>query len=448
MATRCRVHSGFSRSRASPVTDPERPQLTFFFPAYNEEENVAETVRRALAEVGPLVDGSIEVLIVDDGSTDRTPELADALAACRSARPRPPPGQSWLRRRAAGRLRQRVGGADLLQRRRPSVRPARDVAPPRPGSTMPGKPVDAVIGYRIKRRDPPHRIFIAKTYNAIVSILFGLRVRDIDCAMKVFRREVFDGLPLTTDSPFLSAELLDQAQGARRADRPGRRERTTRGPPARTPAPRSARSCARSATSGSCAGRCGRVDARCSGRRGRGTSLLRPMDRPIFTRELPRAHIGRWIDHRHAQCTRPRALHALQRPMVRTNAARMATPVRICRNVGSPRTPRGRSCRPRRLPRSTSSELTNSRKTARRSSSSARPPRWRPARRRPRRGRARRRRSASRCGRPPRSRPTCASRLRLVAARVLEVEASVEGALDDVGDDDAADRRAQSRRRR
>jgi hypothetical protein len=39
-------------------------------------------------------------------------------------------------------------------------------------------------------------------------VLFRLRVRDIDCAMKLFRREVFDGLPLTTDSPFLSAELL------------------------------------------------------------------------------------------------------------------------------------------------------------------------------------------------------------------------------------------------
>jgi glycosyltransferase involved in cell wall biosynthesis len=63
------------------ATAGSRPRLTFFFPAHNEEENVAETVRRALDEVGPLVDGSIEVLVVDDGSTDRTPELADALAA-------------------------------------------------------------------------------------------------------------------------------------------------------------------------------------------------------------------------------------------------------------------------------------------------------------------------------------------------------------------------------
>jgi glycosyltransferase involved in cell wall biosynthesis len=81
------------------------------------------------------------------------------------------------------------------------------------------RPVDAVIGWRIKRRDPPHRILIAKTYNAIVSLAFGLRVRDIDCAMKVFRREVFEGLRLDADGPFLSAEMLIKlrARGVRMA---------------------------------------------------------------------------------------------------------------------------------------------------------------------------------------------------------------------------------------
>ena len=187
---------------------PGRPRLTFFFPAFNEEKNVEETVRRALADVGPLVDGSIQVLIVDDGSSDRTPELADALAA---ADPRvrvhhqPNRGYGGALRagfeNAAGDL---IGFSDgdlqfdLAEMSRLLDR-LDDPAKPR---------VAGVIGFRIKRRDPPHRIFIAKTYNAIVSVLFGLRVRDIDCAMKVFRREVFDGLPLDTDSPFLSAELL------------------------------------------------------------------------------------------------------------------------------------------------------------------------------------------------------------------------------------------------
>jgi glycosyltransferase involved in cell wall biosynthesis len=190
------------------MTDASRPRLTFFFPAFNEEENVTETVRRALDEVGPMVDGSIEVLIVDDGSTDRTPELADALAA---ADPRvrvhhqPNRGYGGALRagfeNAAGELIGFSDGDLQFDLREMSRLLARLDDPVR-------GPVDAVIGYRLRRRDPPHRIFIAKAYNAIVSATFGLRVRDIDCAMKLFRREVFEGLPLQADSPFLSAELL------------------------------------------------------------------------------------------------------------------------------------------------------------------------------------------------------------------------------------------------
>ncbi|HEX9609319.1 MAG TPA: glycosyltransferase family 2 protein [Candidatus Limnocylindria bacterium] len=190
------------------MTDAARPRLTIFFPAFNEEENVAETVRRALDDVGPLVDGSIEVLIVDDGSTDRTPELADALAAA-DARVRV---HHQANRGYGGALRAGFENAtgeligfsdcDLQFDLREMARFLERLDDASRG------PVDAVIGYRLQRRDPPHRMFIAKAYNAIVSAAFGLRVRDIDCAMKLFRREAFDGLRLEADSPFLSAELL------------------------------------------------------------------------------------------------------------------------------------------------------------------------------------------------------------------------------------------------
>jgi glycosyltransferase involved in cell wall biosynthesis len=183
-----------------------RPALTFFFPAYNEEENIERTVARAIDDVGPLAE-SLEVLAIDDGSTDRTPQLADELAA---ADPRvrvvhqPNRGYGGALQagfaNARGELIAFSDGDlqfDLAELRRLLDRLA-DTA----------RPVDAVIGYRIKRRDPVHRLIIAKTYNAIVSVLFGLRVRDIDCAMKVFRRHVFDGLRLDSEGPFLSAELL------------------------------------------------------------------------------------------------------------------------------------------------------------------------------------------------------------------------------------------------
>ena len=191
-----------------PVNRPSaaRPALTFFFPAYNEEANIEQTVARALADIGPLVE-SLEVLAIDDGSTDETPRLADELAA---ADPRV---------RVVHQTNRGYGGAlqagfangqgELiafsdgdLQFDLAEVKRLLDRLADR------SRPVDAVIGYRIKRRDPFHRLVIAKTYNAIVSVLFGLRVRDIDCAMKLFRREVFDGLRLDAEGPFLSAELL------------------------------------------------------------------------------------------------------------------------------------------------------------------------------------------------------------------------------------------------
>ena len=77
--------------------------------------------------------------------------------------------------------------------------------------------VDAVIGYRIKRRDPFHRVMIGKTYSAIVSSLFQMRVRDVDCAMKLFRREALDGLGVRSNGPFGIAETLIRlkARGAR-----------------------------------------------------------------------------------------------------------------------------------------------------------------------------------------------------------------------------------------
>jgi glycosyltransferase involved in cell wall biosynthesis len=195
-----------------------RPRLTFFFPAFDEEENVEGTVALALEKIAPMVD-SIEVLIVNDGSRDRTPQIADALVAGDPrVRVHHQPNLGYggaLKagfRNARGELIAFSDGdlqfdLDELRLLLDRLNDSRK------------RQVDAVIGWRIKRRDPPHRILIAKTYNAVVSLTFGLRVRDIDCAMKVFRREVFDGLRLDADGPFLSAEMLIKlrARGVRMA---------------------------------------------------------------------------------------------------------------------------------------------------------------------------------------------------------------------------------------
>jgi glycosyltransferase involved in cell wall biosynthesis len=67
---------------------------------------------------------------------------------------------------------------------------------------------DVVVGYRIKRADPFIRIAYARTYKLANRIFFGLKVRDVDCACKLFRREALEGVRVESAGAFFSAELL------------------------------------------------------------------------------------------------------------------------------------------------------------------------------------------------------------------------------------------------
>ncbi len=181
--------------------------LSFFFPARNEELNVQPSVARAL-EVLPAYTERLEVTIVDDGSTDRTGEIADTLARD-DARVRVihnRPGRGY-----GGAVR-----AGLVAATQPFVAFTDgdlqfDVADfGRLAAAMaPG--VDAVIGYRIKRADPWRRLVIAGVYNRVIRMLFAGGWRDVDCGFKLFRTEVFTRVPLErvrSNGAFFSAELL------------------------------------------------------------------------------------------------------------------------------------------------------------------------------------------------------------------------------------------------
>lgn len=182
------------------------PSLSFFFPAYNEEGNVEAVVHDALATLPRFAD-DIEVIVVDDGSRDRTPELADALAA---SDPRVSVVHHRPNRGYGGAVR-----SGLLASRKAFIfytdgdRQFHLDDLDRLTSAIEG--VDAVIGYRLKRRDPWRRRFTAWVYNRLIRILFGSTIRDVDCAFKLFRREVFERVPLDrvrSDGAFFSAELL------------------------------------------------------------------------------------------------------------------------------------------------------------------------------------------------------------------------------------------------
>ena len=80
-----------------------------------------------------------------------------------------------------------------------------------------GTAPDVVVGYRIKRADPIVRTVYARVYHVANLLFYGLRVRDVDCACKLFRREALDGIRLESSGAFLSAELLIKLRASGRS---------------------------------------------------------------------------------------------------------------------------------------------------------------------------------------------------------------------------------------
>jgi glycosyltransferase involved in cell wall biosynthesis len=71
---------------------------------------------------------------------------------------------------------------------------------------------DIVAGYRARRADPIHRRFNAWGWNVLVRLILGLKVKDIDCAFKLFRREVLQSIRLETVGAMINTEILTMAQ--------------------------------------------------------------------------------------------------------------------------------------------------------------------------------------------------------------------------------------------
>ena len=73
---------------------------------------------------------------------------------------------------------------------------------------------DMVSGYRIDRKDPPIRLLTSRVFNALQAVLLGNRVRDVNCAFKLFRRSYFDRVELSSDGFLIDAELHLRARKA------------------------------------------------------------------------------------------------------------------------------------------------------------------------------------------------------------------------------------------
>jgi len=179
---------------------------------YNEEAYARRAVSAARAVLmAELPDW--EIVIVDDASTDGTPALVDALAR---EDPRVRVVRNPVNRRLGGALRAGYAAAtkDLVFYTDADL-PVDLHQLPRAVRLLEYQEADIVAGYRLDRTSEGLvRALYTFCYNHLVRTLFGLRIRDVNFAFKLFRRSVLEKFPLTSEGSFIDAEFLLRARKA------------------------------------------------------------------------------------------------------------------------------------------------------------------------------------------------------------------------------------------
>jgi glycosyltransferase involved in cell wall biosynthesis len=193
---------------ASPA---ERPAgLSVFFPAYNDSGTIASMVIRAVQAASELTP-DYEVIVVNDGSIDATPEILDELA------------RTYPHVRVVHHPKNRGYGGALQSGFRSATKEfifytdgdaQYDPAELADLWAKMTPDADLVNGYKISRSDPVHRIVIGRVYHHVVSLLFGLSVRDVDCDFRLMRRSIFEKIDLEKSSGVICLEMMKKIEDA------------------------------------------------------------------------------------------------------------------------------------------------------------------------------------------------------------------------------------------
>ncbi|HEX5498819.1 MAG TPA: glycosyltransferase family 2 protein [Thermomicrobiales bacterium] len=185
--------------------------LSLVLPAHNEAANLGPVVERA-REILPRHVADFEIIIVDDGSRDATPQIAAALAAAdgRVRVIRHPRNRGYGAALTSGFRASRGDYVMFMDSDRQF-----DIADLRLLAPFVAD-FDIVAGFRKERNDPLVRRINAEIFNVVVRLLFGVHLRDIDCAFKVFRGDLLRSIELTAPGALINTEIQAKArrQGA------------------------------------------------------------------------------------------------------------------------------------------------------------------------------------------------------------------------------------------
>lgn len=185
----------------------ERLSISVFFPAYNDEKTIESLVQEAISTLEPIVN-DYEVIIIDDCSQDATGKIADRLClennkirVVHHDRNRDYGGavKSGLTHSSKDLIFYTDGDKqyDLRALKKLLVKI---------------KEADVVTGYKIKRCDPFFRVVIGKIYRSIVNNLFGLKIKDVTCDFRLFKKEVINSIDIESNSGFICVEMMKKIQ--------------------------------------------------------------------------------------------------------------------------------------------------------------------------------------------------------------------------------------------
>lgn len=181
--------------------------LSVFFPCYNEQDNIEKTVKAALDCLTPLsID--YEIIIVDDGSKDKTGEIADSLAAentrIKVIHHWPNKGygaalQSGFKASTKEYVFYTDGDGQFdIKELPPMFKYMADY--------------DIVTGFRIKRQDNLIRKINAFCWTTMVNLLFAMNIKDVDCAFKLYKRKIFDNIKMESSGALINTEIFARAK--------------------------------------------------------------------------------------------------------------------------------------------------------------------------------------------------------------------------------------------
>lgn len=182
--------------------------FTLVLPCFNEVESLPRAIASCedLREI--LTDWDLEVVIVDDGSTDASAELLG----------RETTDKPWLRvithqvnRGYGAALRtgfEAAKGSVVGYSDADSQFDLLEFA----GALPLTENADLVAGFRVYRFDPLARLVVSWCYNRMVRVLFRVPVRDVDCSFKLMKRDKLDRLVLMCDDFFIDTEIVARAR--------------------------------------------------------------------------------------------------------------------------------------------------------------------------------------------------------------------------------------------